>query len=122
MDYAPLVPKFVAVTFAPIAASVRRLHEEYLAAEVKRQRTKEIVPVVQVAHAHELRELDVLEWPLRIQEQEQKQRIAAVETACPVVCQGRTGDRPLCYLRGNLENDSSGARKNAPDVRRIHVF
>ena len=115
----PLVPKFVADLFA-IAESVRRLHEEYLAAEVKRQRTKEIVPVVQVAHAHELRELDVLEWPLRIQEQ--KQRIAAVETACPVVCQGRTGDGPLCYLRGNLENDSSGARKNAPDVRRIHVF
>ena len=59
-----LVPKFVAVTFPPIAALARRLHGEYLAAEVKRQRMKEIVPVMQLAHAQELRELDVSEWPL----------------------------------------------------------
>jgi hypothetical protein len=38
-----LVPKFVAGLFAWIAAFVRRLHREYLAAEVKRQRMKEIV-------------------------------------------------------------------------------
>jgi len=36
---------------------------------------KEIVRVMQVAHAQELRELDVSEWPLRIQEQ-----IAAART------------------------------------------
>ena len=42
----PLVPKFVADLFA-IAASVRHLHGEYLAAEVKRQRMKEIVRVMQ---------------------------------------------------------------------------
>jgi hypothetical protein len=57
-----LVPKFVAGLFAPIAASILRLDEEYLAAEVKRQRMKEIVRVVQVAHAQELREVDVPEW------------------------------------------------------------
>ena len=42
----PFVPKFVADLFA-IAASVRHLHGEYLAAEVKRQRMKEIVRVMQ---------------------------------------------------------------------------
>jgi hypothetical protein len=42
-----LVPKFVAGLFAWIAAFVRRLHREYLAAEVKRQRMKEIVRVMQ---------------------------------------------------------------------------
>jgi hypothetical protein len=66
VDYVPLVPKFVAVTFAPIAAFARRLHGDYLAAEVKRQRMKEIVHVMQVAHAQELCELDVSEWPLKI--------------------------------------------------------
>ena len=37
-----LLPKFVAGLFGSVAASVRRLFEEYLAAEVKRRPMKEI--------------------------------------------------------------------------------
>src|ERR1039458_3622585 len=71
-----IFPKFVTTIFAPILASVRKLHQEYLASEIKKQRMNEIVRVMKVAHAQELTGLDVSQWPMKVEEQ--KQRIAAV--------------------------------------------
>ena len=99
----PLVPKFVADLFA-IAASVRRLHEEYLAAEVKRQRMKEIVHVMQVAHAQELCELDVSEWPLKILVGKQKVRTI--------------GDRPTFVLRQSAYTVQLRAKPRVPQTAR----
>jgi hypothetical protein len=105
----PLVPKFVADLFA-IAASVRHLHGEYLAAEVKRQRMKEIVHVMQVAHAQELCELDVSEWPLKIrvgkQKAEDNRRPADIRPA------------PIClYSTAEGKAQSSADRPWASDSR-----
>ena len=113
-----LVPKFVTAIFAPILNSVRRLHQEYLASEIKKQRMGEIVRVMKVAHAQELTELDVAQWPMKIEEQ--KQRIAAVAAGNldAMIVDRRSWSYP--YLPESLHRLNQPILKNTPsNLRRF---
>src|ERR1039458_7198750 len=107
-----IFPKFVTTIFAPILASVRKLHQEYLASEIKKQRMNEIVRVMKGAHAQELTELDVAQWPMKIEEQ--KQRIAAVAAGNldAMIVDRRSWSYP--YLPESLHRLNTPLLKNTP--------
>jgi len=113
-----IVPKFVATIFASIFSSVHRLHQEYLASEIKKQRMGEIVRVMKVAHAQELTELDVAQWPMKVQEQ--KERIAAVAAGNldAMIVDRRSWSYP--YLPESLHRLNQPILKNTPsNLRRF---